>query len=77
MTAALLDRPGTLLTDAAERAGGAEPALPGGGATLEDLLSATFHAAQANGSAECPVCHARMTYAGAAAACVSCGSRLS
>lgn len=88
MTAALLDRPGTLFTDAAERPGGErpaegeqpggqEPALPGGRATLEDLLSATLHAARANGSAECPVCHARMTSAGADAACASCGSRLS
>jgi hypothetical protein len=117
MTPALLDRPGTLFTDAAERPGGersggerprgerpaegerpagerpaggerpggAGPALPGGRATLEDLLSATLHEAQANGSAECPVCHARLTYtrAGEAQAgqhalaeCGGCGSRL-
>jgi tRNA(Ile2) C34 agmatinyltransferase TiaS len=50
-----------------------------GGATLEGLLSTSLAEAQANGSSECPVCHARMTStgAGAAAECGGCGSRLS
>jgi hypothetical protein len=59
VTAAVLERPGSLT----ER-----PALDGG-ATLEELLSASLAEAQANGSTECPVCHARMTYARAGAEC--------
>ena len=55
------------------------------GVTLEELLSATLHAARANGSTECPVCHARMVYtrvgasgttAVPAAECGGCASRL-
>jgi hypothetical protein len=75
MTGAVLDRP-TLLSD--------RPALDGGG-TLEELLTAALREAQANGSSECPVCHARMVStrarggaaAGGAAECGGCGSRLS
>ena len=73
MTAALLDSP----THACER-----PPLDGGG-TLEDLLRSALAEAQANGSTECPACHARMTpvthtRAGAREAeCSGCGSRLS
>jgi hypothetical protein len=61
----------------------------GGGGTLEELLSATLHEAQANGSTECPVCHARMTSTrasagatrggacvGPVAECGGCGTRL-
>ena len=71
MTPAVLERPGSVT----ER-----PVL--GGGTLEELLSVAFHEAQANGSTECPVCHARMTStrAGAGSApvaeCGGCGSRL-
>ena len=81
MTAAVLDRPISF----------AGQPVVGDGVTLEELLSATLHAARANGSTECPVCHARMSYtragerngsgpeAGSApgAECGACGSRLS
>ncbi len=71
MTPAVLDRPGSVT----------ERPLLGGGGTLEELLSATLHAARTNGSAECPVCHARMTStrlsAKPVAQCGGCGSRLS
>lgn len=54
-----------------------------GGGTLEELLSSALREAQANGSTECPVCHARMAFTragargSAAAECSGCGSRLS
>ena len=75
MTGAVLDRPGT-------------QRLPlDGGLTLEELLNATLQTTRATGSAECPVCHARMksTRAGAdagmrgaaGAQCGGCSSRLS
>ena len=67
MTAGVLDRPSLLP---------AHPALDGGG-TLEELLSSAFSEARANGSTECPVCHARMTSTHARGAeCSGCGSRL-
>ena len=79
MTGAVLDRPGTRQLPLDD------------GLTLEELLTATLQTARATGSAECPVCHARMTStragargglaagggAGAAAECGGCGSRLS
>ena len=70
MTAGVLDRPVT-----------GQFELDGGG-TLEELLSSALAEARANGSTECPVCHARMTStrvreAGASAECGGCGSRLS
>ena len=76
MTGAVLDRPAS-----------GQFELDGGG-TLEELLGAALDEAQANGSTECPVCHARMTRmtspraraggaAGGAAECGGCGSRLS
>jgi hypothetical protein len=77
MTGALLERPALL---------GAAPAAGGEGAaarrrvTLEERLNAVLHGVRTNGSAECPVCDARMTPAregAAGAACASCGSRLS
>ena len=70
MTAALLDRP-------ARHAH--QPALDGR-LTLEERLTAALQQARANGSVDCPVCHARMvsTRAGAREAdCGGCGSRLS
>lgn len=70
MTAGVLERP-RLLPD--------RPALDGGG-TLEELLSSALREGRANGSSECPVCHAAMSspHAGAReAACSGCGSRLS
>jgi hypothetical protein len=78
MTAAVLERPGSTFEHPASRF--ARP-TPGGRGTLDELLTATLHEARTNGSAECPVCHARMTPArareAAAAECASCGSRLS
>ena len=69
MTGAVLDRPGTGQLDF------------DGGLTLEELLNQTLHTARADGGAECPVCHGRMTStrAGAGdlvAVCGGCGSRL-
>ena len=65
MTGAVLDRPGT------------QQFKLDGGLTLEELLNATLESAGATGSAECPVCHARMTSTRAGADCGGCGSRLS
>jgi len=76
VTGALLDKPGSLFADAAERPCGREHPVARGRVTLEELLNATLHAARTNGSAECPVCHARMTSTGAGAECGGCGSRL-
>ena len=68
MTGAVLDRPGTRQFEL------------DGGLTLEELLNATLESTRATGSAECPVCHARMTSTRAgeapAAECGGCGSRL-
>ena len=81
MTAAVLDRPGSLFADAAGRG---EPSAAGGRMTLEELLNAALHRAHANGSTECPICHAHMASTRAretggnfAAECGGCGSRLS
>jgi hypothetical protein len=68
MTAALLEKPVCR-----------QSPLDGGG-TLEELLTSALREAAANGSTECPVCHARMssTRVGAREAeCGGCGSRLS
>ena len=74
MTGAVLDRPASHF----------EPPPVGDRMTLEERLNSVLEAACSNGSAECPVCHARMartafTRAGARAraACGGCGSRLS
>jgi hypothetical protein len=78
MTAAVLDRPGSLFADAVERPGGRGAAA--GGVTLAELLNSALDAARTNGSTECPACHARMTYTrageGHAAECGGCGSRI-
>ena len=67
MTAGVLDRP-LVVPD--------RPKLDGGG-TLEELLSSALRGARANGSTECPVCHARMSFTHAREAeCSGCGSRL-
>ena len=69
MTGAVLDRPGTQQFEL------------DGGLTLEDVLNGALSEARANGSTECPVCHATMTSTreGAGdlvAVCGGCGSRL-
>jgi tRNA(Ile2) C34 agmatinyltransferase TiaS len=66
MTGALLERPVSR---------GVQP-TPDGGVTLEERLNLVLDAVRASGSAECPVCHARMMAAGEAAECGDCGSRL-
>ena len=82
MTPAVLDRPAPLF---AERVAGA---VSGGRVTLEERLNSVLHEARTNGSAECPLCHARVrpTATGATASgagtpasaeCDGCGSRLS
>jgi hypothetical protein len=92
MTGSVLDRPASLFDKARLTPRTAAPcALPapafpappdfGGGVTLEARLDAAFHAARMEGSAKCPVCHARMSHtrAGAreTAECGDCGTRLS
>ncbi len=68
MTPAVLERPGSVT----------ERTALGGGGTLEERLSAVLDEARANGSAECPVCHARMAPApDGTADCGGCGGRLS
>ncbi|HEX6583509.1 MAG TPA: hypothetical protein VF056_07875 [Thermoleophilaceae bacterium] len=59
---------------------GVQPARDGG-VTLEERLNLVLDAARATGSAECPVCHARMTRTSAdtgsdGACCSRCGSEL-
>jgi tRNA(Ile2) C34 agmatinyltransferase TiaS len=65
MTAGVLERPVS------------DPATPDCGGTLEELLTLALQEARTNGSAECPVCDARMTSTCAGAECAGCGSRLS
>jgi hypothetical protein len=84
VTPAVLDRPASLFAEPAGAAGPgvAGPAtaaerLGGGRVTLEERLNLALQEARTNGSTECPVCHARMALAGAAAGCEGCGSRLS
>ena len=64
MTPAVLDRPAPLFAD---RVAGA---VSGGRVTLEERLNSVLHEARTNGSAECPLCHARVrpTATGATAA---------
>ena len=70
MTPAVLDGPcSARLGDRGERARRRR-------VTLEERLDAG-PALRANGSTECPVCHARMTPRAAGADCGGCGSRLS
>lgn len=69
MTGAVLDRP-AVLGDSGERSAG-------GRLTLEQRLSETLHAVRTAGSADCPICHARMKLTCAHAECDACGSRLS
>jgi hypothetical protein len=69
MTAAVLDRP-------CAPTAGSDMDTEHGPVTLRELLDMTLHAARANGSAECPVCHSCMTYTHARAECGACGCRL-
>jgi len=49
----------------------------GGGLTLEQRLGRALEGARAQGHAECPLCHGRMTPAPEGAACRDCGSLIS
>ena len=69
MTPAVLDRPCAPTASAAK-------GIERGPVTLHELLATTLDTARAHGSAECPVCHARMTYTRAGAECGGCGGRL-
>ena len=75
MTPALLVKPASQF---AERATGP---VGGGRVTLEERLNSVLHGVRTNGSAECPICHARMTRAREGAKCGGgecggCGSSL-
>jgi hypothetical protein len=71
MTAALLDSPAPLFTQA-----GARVRPSGGQMTLEERLRGTWRALQTEGVAECPLCSSRMTLRDGSGACGSCGTRL-
>jgi DnaJ-class molecular chaperone len=51
----------------------------GGRLTLEQRLDGVWEGLRADGAADCPVCHGRMTLdpGGASAGCGDCGTRLS
>jgi hypothetical protein len=72
VTGAILDRPGRT----AERGAHGATERDGGG-TLEALLDSVLTDTRTTGTAECPVCHARMSLTRAHAECGACGSRLS
>jgi hypothetical protein len=70
MSIALLEPPARLF--------GESPLSPARGRiTLEEHLRATWRAANAEGTADCPMCGSGMTLSDAAAECGSCGTRLS
>jgi hypothetical protein len=48
----------------------------GGGLTLEQVLDSVWEGLHADGAAECPLCHARMTRTAAGGTCGGCGSTL-
>jgi hypothetical protein len=48
----------------------------GGRLTLEQLLDSVWEGLQADGAAECPLCHGPMTRTAAGGQCGGCGSTL-
>ncbi len=72
MTSALLESPPISLFAEARRA----DVAGGRGITLEERLERTLRAVQAEGDAQCPVCHASMQLEGHAGRCTGCGSTL-
>jgi hypothetical protein len=72
MSTALLDPPARLFGESPRT-----DVRSGGRLTLEERLRATWHAANTEGAADCPLCGSRMTLRAEAAECGSCGSRLS
>ena len=73
MTSALLEAPARAFA-AEDRPG---RIADGGGGTLEERLQQTWRALQAQGAAECPLCHSTMTRVERVGECTSCGTRLS
>jgi hypothetical protein len=71
MTPGLLESPPSLFAEARR----CQPA-GGRGMTLEDRLEDVWRAVQAEGVAECPVCHAALRTEDGAARCSGCGSTL-
>jgi hypothetical protein len=71
MSAALVEPPARLFAPSPWDA-----AASGRRVTLEERLSAIWRAANAEGSADCPLCGSRMTFRDAAAECGSCGTCL-
>jgi hypothetical protein len=71
MSSAVLEAPTTPFAAAgrARSAGGRRT-------TLEELLDGRWRAAHAEGSADCPVCEARMRLEGDQARCGGCGTTL-
>jgi hypothetical protein len=72
MTAAVLEVPRTSFASSQGARG-----VGGRGVTLEERLESAWRTTQRDGVAECPVCHAAMLAAGAAARCGGCGSLVS
>jgi hypothetical protein len=72
MSHALLEPPARLFGGSPHMA-----ARSGGRLTLEERLSGTWRAVNAEGGADCPLCGSRMTLRDAVAECGSCGTRLS
>jgi hypothetical protein len=71
MSPALLDAPVRLSAESADPA-----RVSGGRMTLEQRLDRTWRTLQAQGAAECPLCHSRMSNHGSAGECGGCGTRL-
>ena len=74
MSATLAERPRVLPASSAGK--GLDSRSGGGRLTLEQLLGSVWEGLQADGAAECPLCHGRMARTGAGAKCGDCGSTL-
>jgi DnaJ-class molecular chaperone len=72
--AALAERPRPV--DATSRARQLDSRSGGGRLTLEQLLEGVWEGLQADGAAECPVCHGRMAPKASGGECGGCGSTL-
>ena len=64
------------LLHAPSAATGLESRSGGGRLTLEQLLDSVWEGLQADGAAECPVCHGTMRHGERFARCGDCGSKL-
>jgi hypothetical protein len=71
MTTALIERPVSFFADTRGlRSGGRR-------LTLEQRLQGAWEGLRADGTADCPVCHARMAARERGGACGGCGAQLS